>query len=204
MTAFLAAIWIALVFRAPEPGTSPLARYDAIRISGAGTVTTARLWRQPGDQSAVVPRSPGSAETVYVQVSEDPWNQTYGWRRGGSGIRIRARNAVGDTALWSNLVLMAYSARDTLFLDIAGSRWTAPTDGLYPGEYDGWRRTRPNPIKPSAFQVTWSRVYGDTLMHPANWPPWGDWYKPLDGCGPVVHAETVWRAAGGSWPPEGR
>jgi hypothetical protein len=114
----LLAIWLPLTFTAPPddqpylPPYSGVVRYEAQRAQGEGAWAAATLYSAPAPESTrVLPRSPGETELLYVSQS-----QTTTYRlAGGAQYRVRAVDASGNVAAWSNILVAQVGCPDTLW-----------------------------------------------------------------------------------------
>jgi hypothetical protein len=114
----LLALWVPLAFTAPAddqpycPPLSGVVRYEAQRAQGEGAWSAATLYSAPAPESArVLPRAPGTLERLYVSQSS---SVTYRLA-GGAQYRVRAIDASGNAATWSNVLVAQVGCPDTLW-----------------------------------------------------------------------------------------
>ena len=114
----LLAVWVPLSFIAPAddlpyaPPVSGVVRYEAQRAQGEAAWTTAALYSAPAPESSSVrPHAPGSLERVYVSQSSSVAYRL----AGGSQYRVRAIDASGNAAPWSNVVVVQVACPDTIW-----------------------------------------------------------------------------------------
>jgi hypothetical protein len=155
----LLALWVPLVFTAPAddqpyyPPLSGVVRYEAQRAQGEGAWSTATLYSAPAPESTqVLPHAPGTLERLYVSQSS---SVTYRLA-GGAQYRVRAIDASGNAAAWSNtLVAQVVSGQPTWALV---HLLRAPD--LHPGVMVGSDGGKPWRI--ASGLITWSLPLGDS------------------------------------------
>ena len=179
MSAVILACFIRLIWTSPGGET-----IRAERITQDGVPHPITLWA-PGFAQAITTAAPaGAPQEGYVSITEAP----EAWRAGGAAIRLIVGQGGLETA--GNLALVAAGVPDTLFRDVAGSRWTAAAGWTGPGNgwRSGWAQTFPCRARPDIRCVGVSRAEPrDSLVAAGRY----------QGLGPLAHHEDVQRA----WVP---
>jgi hypothetical protein len=170
------AVWVPLAFVAPPddqpyyPPYSGVVQYEAQRAQGEGPWFPVALYSAPVPESTwVQPRAPGALELLYVSQSSSVAYRL----AGGAQYRVRAIDASGNAADWSNVLVAQVGCPDTIWalVHLLRDPELRPIVGGVAG---------PQPWRLAAGLVTWSLPPEDSARV-AIWhfDQVQHWYRPL-------------------------